>query len=210
MCFKRFRCARIVSGRLGYVIGEQGRDVIFVIVDLGILAIIIASKLLALIIQLLTGSDLFSILIRIILDCKLGTITHIEKRPVLVFARVLYLAAIKIKGDIAIALIEIDFAVVLDVLHQLETGGLTHLNALKFTAKFFFVSYFPGSRSSLLVFRNRSNGFTIRSRCTLVLLLFLGLSLRLCIVSGLVALGLVTILVFGIPVVSVVYTSRLT
>ena len=122
----------------------------------------------------------------------------------------LYLAPIKIKGNIAFVFAKKNLAVALDVLHQHETGGLTLLNTLKFTAKFFCASYFLGSRFSLLVFRNRSNGFTIRSRCTLVLLLFLGLSLRLCIVSGLVALGVVAILVFGIPVGSVVYISRLT
>lgn len=122
----------------------------------------------------------------------------------------LYLAAIKIKGDIASAILEKNLAVVLDVLYQLETGGLTRLNTLKFTAKFFCASYFPGSRFSLLVFRSRNNGFTIRSRCTLVLLLFLGLSPKLGIVASLAALSLVTILVFGIPVVGVVYISRLT
>ena len=40
--------------------------------------------------------------------------------------------------------------------------------------------------------------------------LFLGLLLRLAIVASFVALSLVTILVFGIPVVGVVYISRLT
>ena len=149
-------------------------------------------------------------MIRIIRNCKLGTITHTEKRLVLGFARVLYFEAIKIKGDIASFIPEKNLAVVLDVLHQHETGGLTLLNTLKFTAKFFCASYFPGSRFSLLIFRNRSNGFTIRSRCTLVLLLFLGLSLKLGIVASFVALSLVTILVFGIPVVGVFYISRLT
>lgn len=122
----------------------------------------------------------------------------------------LYLAPIKIKSNIAFVFAKKNLDVALDVLHQHETGGLTLLNTLKFAAKFFCASYFLGSRFSLLVFRNRSNGFTIRSRCTLVLLLFLGLSLRLCIVSGLVALGVIAILVFGIPVGSVVYISRLT
>lgn len=148
-------------------------------------------------------------MIRIIRNCKLGTITHTEKRLITI-ARVLYLAAIKIKGDIASFIPEKNLAVVLDVLYQLETGGLTRLNTLKFTAKFFCVSYFPGSRSSLLVFRNRSNGFTIRSRCALVLLLFLGLLLRLALVANFVALSLAAIQLFGIPVVGVVYISRLT
>ena len=67
-----------------------------------------------------------------------------------------------------------------------------------------------GSRFSLPVFSGRNNGFAIRSRCILVLLFFLGLSLKLGIVARLVALGLVTILVFGIPVVGVAYISRLT
>lgn len=67
-----------------------------------------------------------------------------------------------------------------------------------------------GGRFSLLVFRSRNNGFTIRSRCTLVLLLFLGLPLKLGIVASLATLGLVTILVFGVPVVGVFYISRLT
>lgn len=62
----------------------------------------------------------------------------------------------------------------------------------------------------MLTFRSRDNGFVIRSRCTLVLLLFLGLSLKLGIVASLIGLGVVTILVFGIPVVGVVYISRLT
>lgn len=73
----------------------------------------------------------------------------------------------------------------------------------------------------MLTFRSRNNGFVIRSRCTLVLLFFLvlllflgllfflGLPLKLGFVASLVALGLVTILVFGIPVVGVFYISRL-
>ena len=122
----------------------------------------------------------------------------------------LYLAAIKIKGDIATALVEKNLVVVIDVTHQLEAGLFTRSNTLKLIAEIVCASYFLGIRSSPLVFRNRSNGFTIRSRCTLVLLLFLGLLLRLAIVASFVALGLVTILVFGIPVVGVVYISRLT
>lgn len=147
-------------------------------------------------------------MIRIIRNCELGTIAYAEKR--FIIARVLYFEAIKIKGDIASAIPEKNLAVVVDVLHQHETGGLTLLNTLKFTAKFFCASYSLGSRSSLLVFRNRSNGFTIRSRCAFVLLLFLGLLLRLAIVASLVALNLVTILVFGVPIVGVFYISRLT
>lgn len=92
----------------------------------------------------------------------------------------------------------------------MKTAGLIFRNALKFIFELTCIINSLGSRSSLLVFRNRSNGFTIRSRCTLVLLLFLGLSLKLGIVASLVALGLVTILVFGIPVGGVVYISRLT
>ncbi len=92
----------------------------------------------------------------------------------------------------------------------MKTAGLIFRNALKFIFELTCIINSLGSRFSLLVFRNRSNGFTIRSRCILVLLFFLGLSLKLGIVARLVALGLVTILVFGIPVGSVVYISRLT
>lgn len=110
MRFKRFRRARTASGRLGYVIGERGRDVIVVIVvDLAIFAIIFASKSLALILQRLSAFDLIHTRIRI-RDCKLGTIAHTEKRFIII-ARVLYFVAIKIKGDIATFLIEKGFAV---------------------------------------------------------------------------------------------------
>lgn len=129
MCFKRFRRARTASGRPGYVIGERGRDVIVVIVaDLAIFAIIFASKSLVLILQRLRANDL--ILTRIIIltrikirDCKLSTIAHTEKR--LIIDRVLYLAAIKLKGDIAIALLEKNLVVADNVLRQLEAGRLT-------------------------------------------------------------------------------------
>lgn len=123
MCFKRFRRARTASGRPGYVIGERGRDVIVVIVaDLAIFAIIFASKSLVLILQRLRANDL--ILTRIkIRDCKLSTIAHTEKR--LIIDRVLYLAAIKLKGDIAIALLEKNLVVADNVLRQLEAGRLT-------------------------------------------------------------------------------------
>lgn len=92
----------------------------------------------------------------------------------------------------------------------MKTAGLIFRNALKFSFELTCLINSLGSRFSLLVFRNRSNGFTIRSRCALVLLLFLGLSLKLGIVARLAALGLVTILVFGIPVSGVFYISRLT
>ena len=148
-------------------------------------------------------------MIRIIRNCKLGTIAHAEKRLIII-ARVLYLAAIKIKGDIATAILEKNLVVVNDVTRQLEAGRFTRFNILKLIAEIVCTSYFLGSRSSLLVFRNRSNGFTIRSRCALVLLLFLRLLLRLAIVASFVALGIVTIQLFGIPVVGVFYVSRLT
>lgn len=160
------------------------------------------------IIQLLTGSDRFISLIRI-RNCKLSTTVHTEKRLV-TSARVLYFEAIKIKGDIAAAIPEKNLDVVDNVLRQLETGGLIRLNALKLIAKFICGTNGFSSRFGLLVFRGRDNGFVIRSRCTLVLQLVLGLSLKLSIVARLVALGLVTILVFGIPVVGVAYISRLT
>ena len=92
----------------------------------------------------------------------------------------------------------------------MKTAGLIFRNALKFSFELTCLINSLGSRFSLLVFRNRSNGFTIRSRCALVLLLFLGLLLRLAIVASFVALGLDTNVVFGIPVVGVVYISRLT
>lgn len=92
----------------------------------------------------------------------------------------------------------------------MKTAGLIFRNALKFLAKLSFIVNFHSSRSGLLTFRSRDNGFVIRSRCTLVLLLFLGLSLKLGIVASLVALGLVANLLFGIPVVGVAYISRLT
>ena len=92
----------------------------------------------------------------------------------------------------------------------MKTAGLIFRNALKFIFELTCLINSLGSRSSLLVFRSRDNGFVIRSRCTLVLLLFLGLSLKLGIVAKLAALGLVTILVFGIPVSGVFYISRLT
>lgn len=84
------------------------------------------------------------------------------------------------------------------------------MNTLELIVKLACVSYFPDSRFSLLVLHNRSNSFD--SRCNIIFCLqsVLGLSLRLCIVSGLVTLGVVTILVFGIPVGGVVYISRLT
>lgn len=92
----------------------------------------------------------------------------------------------------------------------MKTAGLIFRNALKFLAKLSFIVNFHSSRSGLLTFRSRDNGFVIRSRCTLVLLLFLGLLPRLGIVARLVALGLAAIQLFGIPVVGVVYNSRLT
>lgn len=92
----------------------------------------------------------------------------------------------------------------------MKTAGLIFRNVLKFIFELTCIINSLGSRFSLLVFRNRSNGFTIRSRCTLVLLLFLGLLLKLAIVASLVALGVVAILVIGIPVGSVVYISKLT
>lgn len=92
----------------------------------------------------------------------------------------------------------------------MKTAGLIFRNALKFIFELTCLINSLGNRSSLLVFRSRDNGFVIRSRCTLVLLLFLGLSLKLGIVARLAALGLVTILVFGIPVSGVFYISRLT
>ena len=92
----------------------------------------------------------------------------------------------------------------------MKTAGLIFRNALKFIFELTCIINSLGSRSSLLVFHNRSNGFTIRSRCTLVLLLFLGLLLRLAIVASFVALGIVTIQLFSIPVVGVFYISRLT
>ena len=88
----------------------------------------------------------------------------------------------------------------------MKTAGLIFRNALKFIFELTCIINSLGSRFSLLVFRNRSNGFTIRSRCTLVLLLFLGLA----IVARLITLDLVAILVFGIPVGGAVYISRLT
>ena len=57
-------------------------------------------------------------------DCKLGTIAHTEKRLITI-ARVLYLAAIKIKGDIATAIPKKNLVVVNDVTRQLEAGRLT-------------------------------------------------------------------------------------
>ena len=158
-------------------------------------------------IQLLTGSDRFISLIRI-RNCKLSTIVHAEKRLV-TFARVLYFEAIKIKGDIAAVFPEKNLDVVDNVLRQLETGGLIRLNALKLIVKFLCGINGFSSRFGLLVFRGRDNGFVIRSRCALVLQLILGLSLKLGIVASLAVLGLVTILVFGIPG-SVVYSSGLT
>ena len=92
----------------------------------------------------------------------------------------------------------------------MKTAGLIFRNALKFLAKLSFIVNFHSSRSGLLTFRSRDNGFVIRSRCTLVLLLFLGLLPRLGIVARPVALGLAAIQLFGIPVVGVVYNSRLT
>ena len=92
----------------------------------------------------------------------------------------------------------------------MKTAGLIFRNALKFIFELNCIINSLGSRSSLLVFRNRSNGFTIRSRCTLVLLPFLGLSLKLGIVARLATLCVVTILVFGVPIVGVFYISRLT
>lgn len=92
----------------------------------------------------------------------------------------------------------------------MKTAGLIFRNALKFIFELTCIINSLGSRFSLLVLRSRNNGFTIRSRSTLVLLLFLGLLLRLAIVARLVALSLVTILVFGIPIVGVFYISRLT
>ena len=157
--------------------------------------------------QRLSVSDL--ILTRIkIRDCKLGTIAHTEKRLITI-ARVLYLAAIKIKGDIATALVEKNLFVVDNVLRQLEAGLFTRSNNLKLIAELVCASYFLGIRSSPLVFRSRNNGFTIRSRCTLILLLFLGLSLKLGIVASLATLSVVANLVFGVPAVGVFYISRL-
>lgn len=92
----------------------------------------------------------------------------------------------------------------------MKTAGLIFRNSLKFIFEITCLINSLGSRFSLLVFRNRSNGFTIRSRCALVLLLFLGLLLRLALVANFVALDIVTIQLFGIPVVGVFYISRLT
>lgn len=62
-------------------------------------------------------------MIRIIRNCKLGTIAHTEKR-LSTIARVLYLAAIKIKGDIASFIPEKNLVVADNVLRQLEAGRL--------------------------------------------------------------------------------------
>lgn len=98
----------------------------------------------------------------------------------------------------------------------MKTAGLIFRNVLKSFDELSFIVNFHSSRFGLFTFRSRDNGFVIRSRCALVLLfflvllLFLGLSLKLDIVASLDNLCVVTIQLFGIPVVGVVYISRLT
>ncbi|RHH73485.1 hypothetical protein DW195_00300 [Collinsella sp. AM17-1] len=98
VCTSAVRC---IHAGFSHVIGKLIRNVIYIVGHFCRLATIISYQILVLILQRLRTSDLIRTRIRI-RDCKLGTIAHIEKR--LIIARVLYLAAIKIKGDIATTL----------------------------------------------------------------------------------------------------------
>ena len=92
-----------VHAGFSHVIGKLSRNVFF-IEHFCRLATIISYQIVVLILQRLRASDIILTRMRI-RDCKLGTIAHIEKRLIII-ARVLYLEAIKIKGDIATTLIE--------------------------------------------------------------------------------------------------------
>lgn len=101
----------------------------------------------------------------------------------------------------------------INIFRKLKVGSAAR--ALQLSFQRIRAIYLTGCRFGLPAFRDRLYSIVIRRLAVFTPLLVLKLILSLILLNvicriGLVALGLVTILVFGIPVVGVIYISRLT